>query len=122
MLRGLSVEGCESVSMRVFRGPWVCNKLEDLNISRISIRSQFMIKSMSLQEKIEDKRFPLTSLLKTRQSDDSRSDETRRTLNEFYKKLGQFDQLKSLNMAKSDYRVRVQDGLDLVLPALTKNL
>ncbi|KAG0304064.1 hypothetical protein BGZ98_005966 [Dissophora globulifera] len=49
-------------------------------------------------------------------------DETRRTLNEFYRKLEQFDQLIFLDMAKSDYRIRIQDGLNLVLPALTKNL
>ncbi|KAG0329008.1 hypothetical protein BGZ99_003638 [Dissophora globulifera] len=49
-------------------------------------------------------------------------DETRRTLNEFYRKLGQLNELFILHMDRSDYRIRIQDGLDLVLPALTKNL
>ncbi|KAG0292256.1 hypothetical protein BGZ98_002652 [Dissophora globulifera] len=176
MLVGLNVGGCKGVSMRVFRGPWVCNKLEDLDIPKINMRSHARTKVMRLEEQIEDERFPLTPLLKTRPSDDFRDDghydfmispmamtcenelnesdivdedgpvqedeespmnprknmypasvyrndgETRRTLNEFYRKLGQFDQLKSLDIAKSDYRIRIQDGLDLAVPALTKNL
>ncbi|KAG0310787.1 hypothetical protein BGZ99_000138 [Dissophora globulifera] len=176
MLVGLNVGGCKGVSMRVFRGPWVCNKLEDLDIPKINMRSHARTKVMRLEEQIEDERFPLTPLLKTDPSDDFGDDghydfmippmamtredeprnsdtvdedgpvqedeespmnprknmypakvyrnggETRRTLNEFYRKLGQFDQLKSLDMAKSDYRIRIQDGLDLAVPALTKNL
>ncbi|KAG0297832.1 hypothetical protein BGZ98_000418 [Dissophora globulifera] len=150
MLWGLNLNGCKSVSMRVFRGPWICNKMQDLNISGINLRIQIKTKSMLLEEVTEDERFPMPLLLKAHPSDDFRDDghydymalpidfseenkisnmditrndgETRRTLNEFYRKLGQFDQLIRLNMAKSDYRIRVKDGLDLVLPALTKNL
>ncbi|KAG0310786.1 hypothetical protein BGZ99_000137 [Dissophora globulifera] len=176
-LEELDLGGCEGVSIQVFRGPWVCNKLQNLNISGINVHPRIRTMSMSLEEEIENERFPLTRLLKTHPSDDFRDDgqydfmnppmgmsrefelrydddipdedepaqedqertiysrnnmypakvyrnngETRRTLNEFYRKLGQFDRLKSLNMAKSNYRIRIQDGLDLVLPALTKNL
>ncbi|KAG0310788.1 hypothetical protein BGZ99_000139 [Dissophora globulifera] len=176
MLWGLNLGDCFSVSMRVFRGPWVCNKLQDLDITGVNMRLQFITKSMQQEEEIEDERFPLTRLLKTQPSDDFRDDGcydyiappmmaggkskssnseivdedgpvkedkrspmnprknlypgkayrndgvTRRTLNEFYRKLGQFDQLICLNMGMSDYRIRIQDGLDLVLPALTKSL
>ncbi|KAG0312619.1 hypothetical protein BGZ99_009366 [Dissophora globulifera] len=176
ILAGLNLSGCERVSMRVFRGPWVCSRMQHLDISGIDMRIQDRTASILMEEQLENERFPLTPLLKTHPSDDFRDDghydfmippmemdgenelhdsdivdedgpvqedeenpmnprenmypakayrndgETRRTLNEFYRKLGQFDQLKNLNMAKSDYRIRIQDGLDLVLPALTKNL
>ncbi|KAF9114278.1 hypothetical protein BGX27_011256 [Mortierella sp. AM989] len=46
----------------------------------------------------------------------------RQILREFYSKLGQFNQLVWLNTANGDYRIRVKDGLDLVLPALQQNL
>ncbi|KAG0297830.1 hypothetical protein BGZ98_000416, partial [Dissophora globulifera] len=176
MLWRLNLHDCKCVSMQVFRGPWVCNRLQDLDISGINMRPLIRTKSMQLEEQIEGERFPLTRLLKTHPSDDFRDDgfydymvspltvgpriepcdsdlvdedglvqedeetpmdprksmypakvyrndgETRRTLNEVYRKLGQFDQLIYLNMENSDYRIRLQDGLDLVLPALTKNL
>ncbi|KAF9431588.1 hypothetical protein BGZ76_000095 [Entomortierella beljakovae] len=46
----------------------------------------------------------------------------RRTLREFYTKLGQFTQLIQLNTAYGNYRIRVEDGLDLALPGLQQNL
>ncbi|KAG0297831.1 hypothetical protein BGZ98_000417 [Dissophora globulifera] len=165
MLWRLNLRDCKCVSMQVFCGPWVCNRLQDLDISGINMRSLIRTKSMLLEEQIEDERFPLTPLLKTYPSDDFtdngwydfmilpigmsgelrdgnivdedglvqedeenpmypsknmypakayRNDgETRRTLNEVYRKLGQFDQLIYLSMENSDYRIRLQDGLDL---------
>ncbi|KAG0300315.1 hypothetical protein BGZ99_003823, partial [Dissophora globulifera] len=74
MLEGLNLGGCESVSMQVFRGPWVCNKLQILNISEINVHPHITTKSMLLEEEIEDQRFPLTPLLKTHPSDDFRDD------------------------------------------------
>ncbi|KAG0312622.1 hypothetical protein BGZ99_009369 [Dissophora globulifera] len=150
MLWGLNLSGCKSVSMQIFRGPWVCNKLQDLDISGINVRIQIRNEAMLVEEEIEDERFPMTPLCKTHPSEDIRDDgrydfitlptetsdyselgdmefirndgETRRTLNEFYRKLGQFDELIHLGMSKSDYRIRLKDGLDLVLPALSQNL
>ncbi|KAF9171370.1 hypothetical protein BGX21_000134 [Mortierella sp. AD011] len=46
----------------------------------------------------------------------------RHILREFYSKLGRFCQLVRLNMSYGDYRIRVRDGLDLILPGLQKNL
>ncbi|KAG0309471.1 hypothetical protein BGZ99_000859 [Dissophora globulifera] len=172
MLWELNLSGCKSVSMRVFRGPWVCNEMRFLNISGINMRTRIKTRGMILEEQIENERYPMSPLLKTHPSDDFLDDgeydfmilplsmddedeldnshivdedcsvledtldtmnmylpkafrndgETRRTLNEFYRKLGQFDELFILHMGRSDYRIRLQDGLDLVLPALTKNL
>ncbi|KAG0309472.1 hypothetical protein BGZ99_000860 [Dissophora globulifera] len=172
MLWDLNLSGCKSVSMRIFRGPWVCNEIRILNITGIKMRPRIKTTNTMLEEQIEDERFPMTPLLKARPSDDFLDDgrydfmilpmsmddedelddshivdedcsvledtldtmnmyppkalrndgETRRTLNEFYRRLGQFDELRFLHMDRSDYRIRLQDGLDLVLPALTKNL
>ncbi|KAF9965832.1 hypothetical protein BGZ70_004006 [Mortierella alpina] len=46
----------------------------------------------------------------------------RAILREFYSKLGQLSQLRTLNMSYGNYRVRVKDGLELVLPGLQQNL
>ncbi|KAF9357600.1 hypothetical protein BGX26_003444 [Mortierella sp. AD094] len=43
-------------------------------------------------------------------------------LREFYTKLGRFCQLVRLNTAYGDYRIRLKDGLNLILPGLQKNL
>ncbi|KAF9941016.1 hypothetical protein BGZ67_006072 [Mortierella alpina] len=46
----------------------------------------------------------------------------RAILQEFYSKLGQLSQLRTLNMSYGQYRVRVKDGLEFVLPGLQQNL
>ncbi|KAF9558245.1 hypothetical protein EC968_007209 [Mortierella alpina] len=46
----------------------------------------------------------------------------RAILRQFYSKLGQLRQLRTLNMNDSKFRVRVKDGLELVLPGLQQNL
>ncbi|KAF9558243.1 hypothetical protein EC968_007207 [Mortierella alpina] len=46
----------------------------------------------------------------------------RATLREFYSKLGQLSQLQILNMSHCTFRVRVKDGLELILPGLQQNL
>ncbi|KAG0370897.1 hypothetical protein BC939DRAFT_505840 [Gamsiella multidivaricata] len=43
-------------------------------------------------------------------------------LRELFVKLGQMRQLKGLDMSNADYRIRVQDGLALVLPGLQQSL
>ncbi|KAK3805192.1 MAG: hypothetical protein J3Q66DRAFT_407870 [Benniella sp.] len=46
----------------------------------------------------------------------------RTTLQEFYKRLGQLKHLRKLNMSNADYRIRIHDGLLLVLPGLRNSL
>ncbi|KAF9558246.1 hypothetical protein EC968_007210 [Mortierella alpina] len=46
----------------------------------------------------------------------------RAILRQFYSKLGQLSQLRTLNMNCSKFRVRVKDGLELILPGLQQNL
>ncbi|KAF9570968.1 hypothetical protein EC968_001158 [Mortierella alpina] len=46
----------------------------------------------------------------------------RALLRQFYSKLGQLSQLRTLNMSFIKFRVRVKDGLELALPGLQQNL
>ncbi|KAF9565466.1 hypothetical protein EC968_004142, partial [Mortierella alpina] len=46
----------------------------------------------------------------------------RSILRAFYSKLGQLSQLRILNMTNCNFRIRVKDGLGLILPALQRNL
>ncbi|KAF9558247.1 hypothetical protein EC968_007211, partial [Mortierella alpina] len=46
----------------------------------------------------------------------------RAILRQFYSKLGQLCQLRTLNMNDSNFRVRVKDGLELALSGLQQNL
>ncbi|KAG0296010.1 hypothetical protein BGZ98_001141 [Dissophora globulifera] len=126
----------------------VCKTMQDLDISSTNVRLRIGTELMLLEEKIEDERFPLTPLLKTRPSDDFMYDdqydyiilplgmgdkyelrdgdiiddggpkayrnngETRRTLNEFYRKLCQFNHLRNLSMAKILSSSRLASTLD----------
>ncbi|KAI8599421.1 hypothetical protein EDD21DRAFT_379936 [Dissophora ornata] len=177
-LWGLNLGGCSGVSMRLFRGPWACRLLKDLNISGVCMNLVINDTKFVVEELYEMERFPLepvddyddyqdfledgsydyiTPPLEGMSDDDdddgfvSDSDdevveasekdeatkrgdlklpkkahrnrgEQRRTLREVYSKLGQNPELTQLDMSNGDYRIRVQDGLDLVLPALQQNL
>ncbi|KAF9558244.1 hypothetical protein EC968_007208 [Mortierella alpina] len=46
----------------------------------------------------------------------------RAILRQFYSKLGELSQLQALNMSYCEFRVRIKDGLELVLPGLQQNL
>ncbi|KAF9904562.1 hypothetical protein BX616_001255 [Lobosporangium transversale] len=46
----------------------------------------------------------------------------RTVLRNFYHKLGTMSKLRELDTCDGDYRIRVKDGLDLVLPALQQSL
>ncbi|CAO3566208.1 unnamed protein product [Mortierella alpina] len=50
------------------------------------------------------------------------TDRQRGILKAFYSKLGQLSRLRILNMTNCNFRTRVKDGLELVLPALQQNL
>ncbi|KAF9365784.1 hypothetical protein BGX34_008244 [Mortierella sp. NVP85] len=189
-LERLGLIGYSWVSMRVFRGPWACLGLVDLDVSELSVRFKMPIESLGeeiIEEELcETERFPITPVkdFNTRldfekdgtydfiskpSSEDTnqywdneseleagyeyenliedisldvdtgandgrpsrfkypppgRRNQTahRTTLREFYRKLGQFKHLRKLNMSDSDYRIRLHDGLHLVLPGLRNSL
>jgi len=189
-LERLGLIGYSWVSMRIFRGPWACLDLVDLDVSELSVRFKVPIESLGEEvideELCETERFPITpvkdfntrldfdkdgtydfiskpssedtnqywddesefeegyeyeNLIEDRKLDvdtranggkssrlkyppPGRRNQTahRTTLREFYRKLGQLKHLRKLNMSDSDYRIRLHDGLHLVLPGLRNSL
>ncbi|KAK3805925.1 MAG: hypothetical protein J3Q66DRAFT_422661 [Benniella sp.] len=63
-LERLGLIGYSWVSLRVFRGPWACLDLEDLDISELSVRFKVPIESLGEEiideELCETERFPIT--------------------------------------------------------------
>jgi len=202
-LERLGLSGDSRVSLRIFRGPWACLHLVELDISEVNVGFRDPVGIMDMNEEIgedeyaEARRFPIAPVkdFNTRldfdpegnydyiskpssedddddyrrnedeweldgkdedinddyciddDDDDDDSDATeiygddgkpmnlkypplgrrnqtahRTTLQEFYKRLGQLKHLRKLNMSNSDYRIRVHDGLNLVLPGLRNSL
>ncbi|KAK3818536.1 MAG: hypothetical protein J3Q66DRAFT_429748 [Benniella sp.] len=201
-LERLGLIGYSWVSLRVFRGPWACLDLVELDISEVSVGYREIGVMMEMNEEggedehAEAMRFPIAPVkdfntrldfdsdgnydyiskpssedddddywryedgweLDGKEEDinddygidddhDDDSDATeiygddgkpmnlkypplgrrnqtahRTTLREFYKRLGQLKHLRKLNMAKSDYRIRIHDGLHFVLPGLQNSL
>ncbi|KAK3806649.1 MAG: hypothetical protein J3Q66DRAFT_421332 [Benniella sp.] len=202
-LERLGLSGDSRVSLRIFRGPWACLDLVELDISEVNVGFRGPGGMMDMNEEVgedeyaEARRFPIAPLkdFNTRldfgsdgnydyisrpsgevvfehddegireeslwekdliedgyffnnmydddhyDSDFSNGDEGgkhdipksppsglrnqiahRTTLQEFYKRQGQLKHLRKLNMSNSDYRIRIHDGLYLVLPGLRNSL
>ncbi|KAK3805195.1 MAG: hypothetical protein J3Q66DRAFT_407874 [Benniella sp.] len=189
-LKRLGLIGESYGSLRVFRGPWACLYLVELDISGMIVRFKESIRLMDgdiSDELCETVRFPFKPAkgFNTRlgfdhdgtydfisgpfgEFDDSepwddegaweesiwekdfieddeclfdKNEEVgehvilkfplsgcgnqtarRTTLREFYKRLGQLNHLRKLNMFNSDYRIRIHDGLHFVLPGLQNSL
>ncbi|KAF9570969.1 hypothetical protein EC968_001159 [Mortierella alpina] len=141
----LNISENYQLTLELFQGPWACSRLRDLDITGLNIETtpqdlgvidddprtyNSVRRAQYREELVESSRFPLVidPYPQEGDSDDDVKDvrcytpRRRAILRQFYSKLGQLDQLGVLKMNDCRFRVRVKDGLELVLLGLQQNL
>ncbi|KAG9321234.1 hypothetical protein KVV02_003908 [Mortierella alpina] len=121
-LEFLDIGATFKLTLELFQGPWACSRSRDLNMSAMALETRTRRRTILMRVNYDH----MTTPLEEYDDDDNEvrgnTPRQRTILREFYSKLGQLSQLWTLNMSYGNYRVRVKDRLELVLPGLHQNL